>query len=323
MAPFIFLRGPIRLNTSSRNGNCRRTTCLNPAPWTRANLEISIVTCVRDQQPALFIECANSVANQEETLEWIIVDDCSSVALVNLYQEVIATLPQRVVVKFIRSSKWQGLSGARNAGIKMATGRWLVILDSDDRLAPALVSNLLALSKNKSLACFEVNYFDKAFSEHRQIGRFEELFRKHANASLDPFLWYDFYYHGIMVRREVLLGIGGYIGYLTVGEDQDVLLRAVEAIDPTEVAFLHTTGYEYRRNAEGVCSTAWPSVLTNYTSTMLDAALRRGAPFWECKFSGVEEIDGAAIDSYKYRTSDNRWYDWHDWYQEVPNATKQ
>ena len=285
-------------------------------------MEISIVTCVRNQDPILFQECADSVANQDENLEWIIIDDLSSSESIARYQDVISSLPSRVDAKLVCSDTWRGLAGARNTGIALATGNWTVILDSDDRLANGLASRLLALSKNTTLACFEVNYFDEEINEHRRIRKFERLFRDHAGTALDPFLWYDFYYHGILVRREILLRIGGYLKSLTVGEDQDVLLRAVEAVDPDSIVFIHTTGYEYRRNPKGICNTKWSDVLTNYTSTMLEAASRRGASFVACRFGGVEYIDGASIDSYEYETPEGHWYSWHDWYQEVANAEK-
>lgn len=38
----------------------------------------------------------------------------------------------------------QGVSEARNAGARVATGKWLMFLDADDKLAPSALTNLLA-----------------------------------------------------------------------------------------------------------------------------------------------------------------------------------
>ena len=41
-------------------------------------------------------------------------------------------------------------------------------------------------------------------------GRYIEMFRQYGGSSLDPFLWFDFYYHGLIARKEVVRRFGGY-----------------------------------------------------------------------------------------------------------------
>src|SRR5205814_2339040 len=125
-------------------------------------------------------------------------------------------------------------------------------------------------------------------------------YARFGKTSADPFLWFDFYYHGIIARSTLVKKIGGYTSALEVGEDQDVLLRACEALSIGQVLFWNDISYFYRQNPYGVCSTRWQEVEENYLATMLSAATRRGAAFEACRYAETAVIDDAAIDVYQY-----------------------
>ena len=57
------------------------------------------------------------------------------------------------VVRFV-SKENGGLADARNFGISVASGRWILTLDSDDLLAPDFMKRIVAslFKQNKSLA---------------------------------------------------------------------------------------------------------------------------------------------------------------------------
>lgn len=280
-----------------------------------SHVSVSFVTCVYNQTPAFFAECATSVSAQQISVEWIVVDDGSSPESAALHQATVEAVGAPVLTRFIKLPSNVGLSVARNAGIAVATGDWVVVLDSDDRAGVGLAKKLTRLPSSTAVACFEVNYFDEAESEHRRLDYFEGLFRNFSATSLDPFLWFDFYYHGIMVRRELLQRIGGYNPILKVGEDQDILLRVLEEVSPDTVAFVHEIGYEYRSNSNGVCRKMWKEVLAGYIVTMLNGAKRRGAPFDCCRFAEAKTIEGAEIDCYEYRTMSGKWVSWDAWHR--------
>jgi hypothetical protein len=189
-------------------------------------------------------------------------------------------------------------------------GEWVVVLDSDDRLAVNLDRMLLALPPHIQLAAFEAKYFSDNGFEHRRIHYFERLFNSRGGTVLDPFLWFDFYYHGIIARNDLLRRIGGYLDGLDVGEDQDILFRAVEALPRSQVRFIGRIGYEYRNNPAGVCCQRWEAVKSNYAATMLAATKRRGAEFRDCRFAGVREVDGSRVDQYEYLSENGEWLSW-------------
>jgi glycosyltransferase involved in cell wall biosynthesis len=284
----------------------------------------SIITCVRNQSPDFFQECARSVATLGREIEWIIVDDGSSALSRTQHFKIVSDLSRTITTRFI-TSEHVGLSAARNIGLNLATGEWIIVLDSDDFLSPQILEHLKAVSPASDLVCFDTIYFSTTKSEYRPIRRFAEQFDRFGCGILDPFLWYDFYYHGVIVKRSVLSEVGGYRSDLPLGEDQDVLLRTVEAVGRRRIGFVSEVGYYYRENKDGVCHKRWKDVVANYTLTMLEGSQRRGAPFVACRFAGAQSIDGACVDAYEYQTSYGRWVTWEQWAEMstkwIPNSS--
>lgn len=276
-------------------------------------MDVSVITCVYNQLPTFFQECAESLCAQMGAVEWIVVDDGSDKSAKVEHSRVVSSLPANIKTLFIGLEKNVGLSAARNVALRHTRGRWIIVLDSDDRLAPDITTVLATLPASISLACFEVTYRDGTTVEHRTLKHFQSLFMRYAGTSLDPFLWYDFYYHGIIARRELLQTINGYNEKLRVGEDQDILLRALEVLSPEQVRFIHKIGYEYHCRSTGVCKTRWPEVLENYTTSMVAGAVRRGAVFKNCRLGGTEIINGSVIDSYEYEDQRSVWHNFHQW----------
>lgn len=111
--------------------------------------------------------CVESVRTQiYPNLEIILVDD-GSTDMSGTFCDVFAKKDHRV--KVIHQSN-QGLSAARNAGLKIATGKWVTFVDSDDWLAPDTIDILHRLcydNKLKMSICSfrEVTDADLASSE--------------------------------------------------------------------------------------------------------------------------------------------------------------
>ena len=91
-------------------------------------LKVSVVIPVYNVMPYLE-RCVQSVVRQTyQNLEIILVDDGSTDGSGKLCDKIAGT-DQRIRVIH---QKNQGLSGARNTGIRQATGEYVVFLDSDD-----------------------------------------------------------------------------------------------------------------------------------------------------------------------------------------------
>ncbi|MDR0852548.1 MAG: glycosyltransferase [Clostridiales Family XIII bacterium] len=92
-------------------------------------------------------ECVQSVQNQTHTaLEIILVDDGSKDGSSALC-DAIAEQDERIVVIHKKNG---GVSTARNAGLKAATGAYITFVDCDDRIDPDMYETLLALLLEKN-----------------------------------------------------------------------------------------------------------------------------------------------------------------------------
>lgn len=175
-----------------------------------------IITCYNQ---ALFLKEAIESARSQtcRDLEIIVVDDGST----DETSEIAASFPE---ARYIRQSN-QGLSAARNTGIRESKGRYLVFLDADDRLHPlALETNLNGFRTHPCCAL--------VFGAHRHISASGEAI---SPPKIPPV--YQNYYQAllqgnfiamhaaVMYRREALEAIGNFNTALKACEDYDLYLR--------------------------------------------------------------------------------------------------
>lgn len=93
---------------------------------------------------APFVErCLNSVINNTyKNLEIICIDDCSPDNGLEIINE-IAKQDDRIIV--IKQEKNGGVSSARNAGLKIATGEFITFIDPDDWVHPQYFEILMTV----------------------------------------------------------------------------------------------------------------------------------------------------------------------------------
>lgn len=111
-------------------------------------MKISIIIPVYNVE-AYVEECLSSVVSQQcKEIECILIDDCSkdnSLAVVENF--IKNTGARHVDFKIIKKLKNEGLSAARNTGLRLAAGDYIFFLDSDDTLFPDCLTKMLALAE--------------------------------------------------------------------------------------------------------------------------------------------------------------------------------
>jgi len=124
------------------------------------NVDLSIILPVYNVAPYLR-QCLDSIANQVAMpREIIAIDDGStdeSLAILSNY--VTNDLPMLRIVRQENS----GLSAARNAGLRLATGKWVSFIDSDDFIAPTMFQKTVEAAEQDDLdilLCNGVYHFD-------------------------------------------------------------------------------------------------------------------------------------------------------------------
>ena len=110
-------------------------------------MEVSIIVPIYKVENYLS-ECISSIINQTYTqVQIILVDDGSPDRCGEICDE-FAESDSRILVIHKANG---GLSDARNAGMRAATGKYILFLDSDDYLEENAVSELLEFSKKNDL----------------------------------------------------------------------------------------------------------------------------------------------------------------------------
>ena len=129
------------------------------------NIRISVIVPVYNVEKYLH-QCVSSVLEQTyKNIELILVDDGSTDKSPDICDEY-ARCDKRV--KVIHKTNG-GLSSARNAGIKIATGKYLMFLDSDDFWNDnKVLSGMFGSDSDKDVICFGYKeYFDNGYIDGR------------------------------------------------------------------------------------------------------------------------------------------------------------
>jgi hypothetical protein len=119
-------------NTGSRGGGCNRgSSCgdarsVDRSDGHRADRPTISAVILAHDEVNLIQACIASVAWADECL---VIDDGTT--------ELIRPLAEAAGAKVVRRP-WAGFPQQRNAGLRLATGDWLLFVDADERVPPAL-----------------------------------------------------------------------------------------------------------------------------------------------------------------------------------------
>lgn len=171
-----------------------------------------VIACYNDKD---YVEkCLLSIQQQTyPTLEVIVVDDGSDAPT----KEVLASLQSLYTVLITQENK--GQAAARNAGITAAKGDYILIVDSDDSIAPTYVAKAVATistNENVQLVCsyWLVNEGEKKYVE------------KIIGGDLGNFLFRNSAINGSMFRKSAWSHVGGYDTSMRRGyEDWEFFIR--------------------------------------------------------------------------------------------------
>lgn len=164
-------------------------------------------------------EAVESVVSQTLT-DWeiIIVNDGSPDATSHVTRELIDKYPGRRIRLLERKNG--GLAQARNAGIRVAAGTYILPLDADDRIEPTMLEKTVALLESDpgiGVAYTDVTHFGTA---EKTVQAAEFDFKK---LCLGNQLSYC-----SLFRREIWEQVGGYRSWLFGYEDWDFWISGGE-----------------------------------------------------------------------------------------------
>ncbi|WP_435820352.1 glycosyltransferase family 2 protein [Kitasatospora aureofaciens] len=197
-------------------------------------------------------ECLESVLGQAgPDLELIAVDDCSPDGCGAVLDAAAAADPR---VRVLHLPENVGLGRARNAGLEVATGDYVVFLDSDDTLTPDLlkaVDERLAATGDPDVLVYDYarTYADgritRAAAGHVFGAASPDVFDLAARPDLLDLLqvvWNKAYRRGFITEQQLEFPAGYY-------EDTPWTYPALLAAD--RITLLDRVGVHYRQRQEG------------------------------------------------------------------------
>lgn len=111
-------------------------------------IDVSVIIPVYNVE-AYVEACLRSVMLQEHEgfgVECIVVDDCGADNSMDVVRRTLKTYKGDIEFKIIEHDKNRGLSAARNTAIRVARGKYVTFLDSDDRLLPGALAGMYQLT---------------------------------------------------------------------------------------------------------------------------------------------------------------------------------
>jgi glycosyltransferase involved in cell wall biosynthesis len=204
-------------------------------------VKVSIIIPCFNQGHFLFEAIESIKKLQGYPFEVIIVNDGSTDLYTNEYT---AQLKNEGFIVIFQEN--QGLSAARNTGIALAKGKYILPLDSDNILKdPYLTRAVEVMDSNEDIS---VVYSDTVFFGD------ESGFRKVGPFNLQRLMLYNYIDACALVRKTTLDKVGGYDIKIRHGmEDWEMWLRISFA--GFKFHYLEEIGYQYRVRSESMMRT--------------------------------------------------------------------
>lgn len=201
--------------------------------------------------------CFDSILSQNTnyTYEIIVVYDTSkdaSVEIVNEYKKYSNIT--------IVENKYDGLAGARNCGIELAQGEYIMFMDSDDSLCESAIEKLMSMAYEKNADVVAGNYY-KVLNKVKRAKSFYKNEKVTDIRSVHGFAW------GKIYRTELFDKLRFPNG--AIAEDaiiQQILFRMTDSIYVIEDYV-----YNYINNPNGLTNStkANPRTLDSLYNTIL------------------------------------------------------
>ncbi|MCG5513990.1 glycosyltransferase family 2 protein [Ectothiorhodospira shaposhnikovii] len=248
----------------------------------------SIVMPVFDPQPQWLSECLDSVLAQHfQGWELCIADDASTQPEVHRILRSYAARDARIRVAWRRENGH--ISAASNTALEMARGRYVALLDHDDRLHPEALLCMAEVFASRPEIALVYSDEDKI----RGGERLDPHFKPDWNPDL--VLSHNYVCHLAVFERSRLMDVGGFREGYEGSQDHDLLLRFVRGLPPSRIHHVPRVLYHWRVT-EG--STAGSSQAKDYAA---EAGQRAVASAVKAMLPSARVEPGRVPHSYRVR----------------------
>ncbi|MEV4659305.1 glycosyltransferase [Micromonospora sp. NPDC049301] len=227
---------------------------------------ISVCIAVRDR-PELLVKSIQSVLTGSfDDFELIVVDDGSAVPVRDGLAEAGLLADRRI--RLVRQQP-TGISAARNAALRIARGRVVTVLDSDDELAPDGLARMHDFLTRTGARWVYTDYEEIVGDSVKviRLPSYPDPRRMLRSVLTRPRL--PFKHSGMTMDRSLLLELGGYDEQMSIKVDVELVLRALsngvhlQRLDEPIVRFQRHSGSISRRRLAGLV--AWRKMIKMYS----------------------------------------------------------
>jgi glycosyltransferase involved in cell wall biosynthesis len=180
---------------------------------------VSVILPTHNRPDLLKRAAVSVLAQSEQRLELIVVDDASNDATPHYLEHLAAEDPR---VRVVRNLTPRGGGGARNDGVQLSRARWLAFIDDDDEwLQAKLERQLQVLRSNPAAVACSCSYIVHSLSGASRIVAAKP------HTTVQELLAHNWLGGASMCvcSREALRQIGGFDDKLRAGQDLDLWVR--------------------------------------------------------------------------------------------------
>jgi len=247
-------------------------------PWPADAPAFTVIVPVYNTREDWLRQAVESVRAQTyPRWQLVLVNDGSPAAPVRPLLDNLAKLDSRIRVIHLETNR--GVSAASNAGLAVANGEYVLVLDHDDALEPHCLHRFAEaiLCENRP----GLLYADEALTGP-DLGDVLAI-RVRPAFSHDFYLCHPYFVHPVAVRRDLLEAVNGFDETLTTSHDVDLVLRVLEVCD--RVTHIPDVLYRWRTHpgSHGHASRATATANTmravsEHVGRMFNAPEQRGGP---------------------------------------------
>lgn len=207
-------------------------------------IDISVIILYHNDASTIRRALESLVIQTPKSVEYILVDDCSTDDTTAIVEEFISQYPDlRSRFKRIRNPQNLGCAGAAVVGLSAAEGEYVIRCDADDYMEPCALQLMLDATDGGYYDVVMAPYYE-TYLDYRKEVQFKS---KPSGLNDMPIDTLNFSVWSKLLRRKMLVdnGISQYEG-LDCWEDLSVVSR-VMALHP-KVNFVDCPIYNYVRN---------------------------------------------------------------------------
>ena len=206
-------------------------------------------------------KCVRSVFDQTyKDIEIIIIDDCGKDGSIDIIKRVLIEYPEMVdKVLFIYHEFNKGCAAARSHGMNVATGEYIIQVDSDDYVVPTMVEKMVAKAQEDDADMVVCNSYYTTNSRRT----FVKVIKTKDNIEFASKVLRGYIHAGAwnkMMRRSILKEHDIYpVAGINMGDDMTILLQALFFIE--KISYVEDALYYYNcSNEDRLSRSIYPMV---------------------------------------------------------------